>query len=95
LVWPKNEELAILTVNGMQYRDWESVSVRHALKEYPYIHSRFTCSEGMPSHDDRAAIAFVSRQAAARRGAAIGVASPMSVFGGKADVVWSPANVAL
>lgn len=46
--WPKPTELAILTVNGANYQDWESVMVRHALREQPPYHCRFTCSEGMP-----------------------------------------------
>jgi hypothetical protein len=57
--WPKNEELAILTVNGMQYRDWESVLVKHALKEHPWIHFRFTCSEGMPLAKNWAAMRII------------------------------------
>lgn len=46
--WPKPEELAILTVGGMKFQDWETVMVRHCLYEVPWYHFRFTCSEGMP-----------------------------------------------
>lgn len=48
VAWPKSTELAILTVNGQKYQDWESVMVRHAKKEAPFFTFRFTCSEGMP-----------------------------------------------
>src|SRR6516164_3456088 len=43
-------EIAILNVGGMQFRDWESVSVRWALstKESPPYTFRFTCSEAIP-----------------------------------------------
>ena len=44
----KLTELAVLTVNGEKYEDWESVLVKHALREQPPYHFRFTCSEGMP-----------------------------------------------
>lgn len=47
-MWPKTTELAILTVNGQNYQEWETVMVRHALREAPPYHCRFTCSEGMP-----------------------------------------------
>ena len=33
--WPKLEETAILTVNGRDYRDWESVMVRHGMRDSP------------------------------------------------------------
>src|SRR5262245_60854792 len=46
--WPKPTELAILTVQGQNYQDWESVTVRHAKYEAPFYTFRFTCSEGMP-----------------------------------------------
>jgi prophage tail gpP-like protein len=42
------EEQCTLTVNGMEFRDWESVMVRHAYREVPPYRFRFTCSEGMP-----------------------------------------------
>jgi hypothetical protein len=48
MAWPKNEELAVLTMNGASYRDWTSVMVKHALKDHPWITYHFTCSEGMP-----------------------------------------------
>lgn len=44
----KPSELAVLQVNGQLYQDWETVSVRHCLKDHPYFFFRFTCSEGMP-----------------------------------------------
>jgi len=43
----KPEELAVLIVDGMYYRDWESVWVKHAYQE-PFAMFKFTCSEGMP-----------------------------------------------
>jgi prophage tail gpP-like protein len=48
MVFPKPTELAILTVNGANYQDWETVMVRHALRDHPAYHCKFTCSEGMP-----------------------------------------------
>jgi prophage tail gpP-like protein len=48
MVWPNPEEVAILRVNGVDYKDWESVMVRNAKKERPPYHARFTCSEGSP-----------------------------------------------
>src|SRR3954463_11128109 len=41
-------EQAILTVNGANFTDWETVMVRHALREQPPYRCRFTCSEGLP-----------------------------------------------
>lgn len=48
MVWPNPNELAILTVNGQNYQEWETVMVRHALRDRPPYHCRFTCSEGLP-----------------------------------------------
>jgi prophage tail gpP-like protein len=45
---PKQTEIAILTVGGTNYQDWESVSVKHQLREMPAFSCRFTCSEGSP-----------------------------------------------
>ena len=56
MVWPKPTEQAILTVNGANYSDWETVMVRHALYEHPWINFRFTCSEGMPLSKNIAAL---------------------------------------
>lgn len=44
----KPTEQAVLIVNGERYSDWESVAVRHCIKDNPYFSFRFTCSEGMP-----------------------------------------------
>jgi prophage tail gpP-like protein len=44
----KPTEQATLIINGTEYRDWETVLVRHALMEQPPYRFRFTCSEGMP-----------------------------------------------
>ena len=44
----KREELAVLTVNGRKYTEWESVSVRHEIGARPPFLCRFTCSEGLP-----------------------------------------------
>jgi prophage tail gpP-like protein len=46
--WPRLVETAVLTVNGMDFRDWESVSVKHAMRDRPPYLCRFTCSEGLP-----------------------------------------------
>lgn len=48
MAWPNPNEVAILTVNGVDYRDWETIMVRHALRDVPAYHCRFTCSEILP-----------------------------------------------
>lgn len=48
MAWPKPEEIAVLTVNGMDFKDWETVMVHHSLYEQPPYICRFTCSEGVP-----------------------------------------------
>lgn len=48
MVFPKPEETAVLIVNGAEFRDWETVMVKHEMNVHPWIHFRFTCSEGMP-----------------------------------------------
>lgn len=48
MAWPPPTELAILTVNGAEYSDWETVLVRQSLRELPPYLCKFTCSEGMP-----------------------------------------------
>jgi len=45
---PKQAEIAVLTVAGRNYTDWESVSVKHQLREMPAYSCRFTCSEASP-----------------------------------------------
>jgi prophage tail gpP-like protein len=37
-----------LTINGQDFRDWETVMVRHAVREVPAYRFRFTCSEATP-----------------------------------------------
>jgi prophage tail gpP-like protein len=44
----KPNELAVLTINGQLYQDWESVLVRQTKKQSPFYMFRFTCSEGFP-----------------------------------------------
>jgi prophage tail gpP-like protein len=44
----KATEQCVLTIEGQDYRDWESVMVRHAIREVPPYRFRFTCSEGQP-----------------------------------------------
>ena len=44
----KAEEKAVLIIKGREFRDWESVMVRHAKNEQPPYRFRFTCSEGQP-----------------------------------------------
>lgn len=44
----KATEQAILTVNGQEFRDWETIMVRHAIREQPPYKFRFTCSEATP-----------------------------------------------
>lgn len=48
MTWPHPDETAVLTVNGMNFSDWETVMVHHALRERPPFRCRFTCSEGIP-----------------------------------------------
>ncbi len=52
MAWPNPDEIAVLTINGQEYRDWETVWVKHAYKEPPFYTFRFTCSEGMPLAQD-------------------------------------------
>jgi prophage tail gpP-like protein len=44
----KQTELAVLTVKGQEFRDWETIMVRHAIREQPPYRFRFTCSEAVP-----------------------------------------------
>ena len=44
----KREEQAILTVNGRNFLDWDSVSVKHEENARPPYLCRFTCSEPIP-----------------------------------------------
>jgi prophage tail gpP-like protein len=55
LGWPKPSEVAVLTVGGTDLKDWETVSVRHAVGQPSYT-ARFTCSEGQPLAKDWAAL---------------------------------------
>jgi prophage tail gpP-like protein len=59
MVFPKPSETAVLIVNGAKYTDWESVLVKHELKVHPWIHFKFTCSEGMPLSKNFAALRIV------------------------------------
>ncbi len=59
MVFPKPEETAVLIVNGVEYRDWETVMVRACRREFPYFHYRFTCSEGMPLSKNLAALQII------------------------------------
>ena len=54
--WPRNDEKAVLIVEGTDYADWETVYVKHSLKDDPPYLYRFTCSEGMPLAKDYAKI---------------------------------------
>lgn len=56
MVWPKPTEIAVLTVDGTQYSDWETVEVRHSLMQQPLFFCRFTCSEIAPFLDNWAAL---------------------------------------
>jgi prophage tail gpP-like protein len=44
----KPTEQAILIINGLNFTDWETVMVRHAMYEQPAFRFRFTCSEPTP-----------------------------------------------
>lgn len=44
----KATEKAILIINGQNFEDWETVSVRHELHGAPPFTCRFTCSEEVP-----------------------------------------------
>jgi prophage tail gpP-like protein len=59
MAFPKLEETAVLIVNGRRYSDWESVQVRHALREHPWYTARFTCSEGMPLSKNFSALRII------------------------------------
>jgi prophage tail gpP-like protein len=45
---PKFTEIAKLTVDGRDYTDWETISVKQELRGNPPQSARFTCSEGSP-----------------------------------------------
>ena len=45
---PKIVEIAKLTVDGRDYTDWETVSVKQELRGQPPQSCRFTCTEGSP-----------------------------------------------
>jgi prophage tail gpP-like protein len=46
--FPDPKEQAILTVNGQDYKEWETVQVKHTLANAPFYTFRMTCSEGQP-----------------------------------------------
>lgn len=56
MAWYDSKDIAKLTVNGMDFTDWETVLVRHAFMENPLFSCRFTCSEGMPLAKNWAAL---------------------------------------
>ena len=47
MVGPVTEQ-ATLVVNGQDFKDWETIMVRHAIREVPPYRFRFTCSEAVP-----------------------------------------------
>jgi len=55
----KAEEIAILTVNGADYQDWETIEVTRSEYHHPFYHFRFTCSEGMPLAKNWAAMRII------------------------------------
>jgi prophage tail gpP-like protein len=56
MAWPNPKDVAVLTVDGTNYTDWESVEVRHQLREQPLFFCRFTASEIAPFADNWAAL---------------------------------------
>jgi len=48
MVFPAPTEQAILTINGQDYKEWETVSVKHTEFAAPFYTFRLTCSEGQP-----------------------------------------------
>ena len=58
----KPNETAALSVNGMNYEDWESVWVKHALFVPPFFEFRFTCfSDALriaSARDDTASVSW-------------------------------------
>lgn len=54
---PRPEEVAVLIVNGVEFRDWETVEVQHRWTE-PYPVFQFTCSEKQPAPKVQALLAF-------------------------------------
>lgn len=48
MVWPNPQEVAVLTIDGYDYADWESVQVKHSINAHPFYTVRFTCSEALP-----------------------------------------------
>jgi prophage tail gpP-like protein len=49
-------DIAVLTVNGYSFQDWETIQVWHQLREFPFYNCRFTTSEGSPLAKDWAAL---------------------------------------
>lgn len=47
-IMAKASETALLVVNGQEFRDWETIMVRHAKGDVPPFRFRFTCSEANP-----------------------------------------------
>lgn len=47
--WPNPSDVAVLIIDGTEYRDWETILVRHALMDVPHYYCRFTCSEAIGS----------------------------------------------
>src|SRR4029077_18894913 len=45
---PNPRYVAVLTVDGKEYKDWETVMVKHQFRSQPAYFCRFTCSEGSP-----------------------------------------------
>jgi prophage tail gpP-like protein len=62
MVWPSPQEVAVLTIDGYDYSEWESVQVRHSIREVPLFSVRFTCSEGMPLSKNWAAMRIIPGQ---------------------------------
>lgn len=57
--FPDPKEQAILTINGQDYKEWETVQVKHTLAAAPYYTFRMTCSEGQPIASNRRTLQIV------------------------------------
>jgi len=60
--FPSPQDIAVLEIDGMQYGEWESVSVRHAYYDVPFVTARFTCSEAQPIAANYAALRILPGQ---------------------------------
>lgn len=62
MAWPDPQEVAVLTIDGVDYRNWETVQVTHTRYTSPYIWAKFTCAEDIPPPKNYAAMRIIPGQ---------------------------------